>query len=50
MDEKQHEKESKQFREETAKYRGEMRSRDQALHGENHGWEVDYRTGSLKDR
>jgi hypothetical protein len=50
MDEKQHEKESKQFKEESAKYRAEMGSRDRATHSEHHSWEYDHKTGTLKDR
>lgn len=50
MDEKQHEKESKQYREAQGQYRAEMGSRDRATHSENHSWEYDHKTGSLKER
>jgi hypothetical protein len=50
VDEKQHAREGKQFKEETDKYRAEMRSRDQATHSSNHSWEYDHKTGTLKGR
>jgi len=50
MDEKQHAKESKQFKEETAKYRAELGSRDRATYSEARTCEYDHKTGTLKER
>ena len=50
MDEKQHAKETKQFKDETTKYRAEMQSRDRATFSEANTREYDHKTGTLKER
>lgn len=50
MDEKQHAKQTKQFKEETEKHQAEMRGRDMATHSENHSWDYDHRSGRLVER
>ena len=47
MDEKQHAKQTKQFKQENERYRLELRNRDQAAHSENKTWKYDYKIGSL---
>jgi len=50
MDQKQHARQTKQFKDETAKHREELGRRDRATHSENKTWDYDYKTGTLKDK
>ena len=50
MEEKQFEKETKEFKEAQASHRSELNQRDRQAHSEGHAWTYDHKTGTLKDR